>query len=120
MEMVRIGIIGTGGMGRHHSRSLLSGELENMELRAVCDVDESRLAQFPDQIGFTDSGELCRSGEVDAVIIATHHYAHTTLGIEALENGLHVLVEKPLSVHKSDCERLIRESTATKAANESA
>ena len=107
MEMVRIGIIGTGGMGRHHSRSLLSGELENMELRAVCDVDESRLAQFPDQIGFTDSGELCRSGEVDAVIIATHHYAHTTLGIEALENGLHVLVEKPLSVHKSDCERLI-------------
>jgi len=107
MDKVRIGIIGTGGMGQHHSRSLLSGKLENMELRAVCDVDEARLANFPDQLGFTDSGELCRSGEVDAVIIATHHFAHTTLGIEALENGLHVLVEKPLSVHKADCERLI-------------
>jgi predicted dehydrogenase len=44
---------------------------------------------------------------VDAVLIATPHYFHTTIGIDALDNGLHVLVEKPISVHKADCERLI-------------
>jgi predicted dehydrogenase len=42
----------------------------------------------------------------DAVLIATPHYDHTTIGIAALEAGYHVLVEKPISVHKADCERL--------------
>jgi predicted dehydrogenase len=44
---------------------------------------------------------------VDAVLIATPHFAHTTIGIAALDAGLHVLVEKPISVHKADAERLI-------------
>jgi predicted dehydrogenase len=44
---------------------------------------------------------------VDAVIIATPHYQHTTLGIAALKQGLHVMVEKPISAHKADAERLI-------------
>jgi predicted dehydrogenase len=56
---------------------------------------------------FADSGALIRSGEVDAVLIATPHYSHTSIGIDALENGLHVVVEKPISVHKRDCERLL-------------
>jgi predicted dehydrogenase len=43
----------------------------------------------------------------EAVLIATPHYAHTSIGIEALESGHHVLVEKPISVHKADCVRLI-------------
>ena len=57
---------------------------------------------------YSDSRELIRSGEVDAVIIATPHYFHTTVGIDAFEQGLHVLVEKPISVHKGRLrERLI-------------
>ena len=44
---------------------------------------------------------------MDAVIIATPHYQHTTLGIAALKQGLHVMVEKPISAHKADAERLI-------------
>ena len=47
------------------------------------------------------------SGLIDAMLIATPHYSHTTIGIAALQAGLHVLVEKPISVHKADCERLI-------------
>ena len=50
---------------------------------------------------------LIRSGLVDAVIIATPHYQHTTLGIAALNAGVHVMVEKPISAHKADAERLI-------------
>ena len=57
---------------------------------------------------FTDGEELIRSGLVDAVIIATPHYQHTTLGIAALKQGVHVMVEKPISAHKADAERLDR------------
>jgi predicted dehydrogenase len=44
---------------------------------------------------------------VDAVIVATPHYQHTTLGIAALEAGVHLMVEKPISAHKADAERLV-------------
>ena len=50
---------------------------------------------------------MIRSGDVDAVLIATPHYDHTTIGIDALNNGVHVLTEKPISVHKADAQRLI-------------
>jgi predicted dehydrogenase len=50
---------------------------------------------------------LLRSGLLDAVMIATPHYDHTPIAIEALGLGLHVLCEKPLAVQKADCERMI-------------
>lgn len=106
--MVRLGIIGIGVMGRAHVETLLSGEVEGCELCAVCNRHEDKLEPYKDTLKiYTDSRELIRSGEVDAVLIATPHYEHTTIGIDALEQGLHVLVEKPISVHKADCERLI-------------
>jgi len=107
MESVRLGIIGVGGMGSSHSRYLLEGDVKRCELTAVCDVVREKLKPFANLKTYTDSRKLIRSGDVDAVIIATPHYGHTTIGIDALKNGLHVLSEKPISVHKADCERLI-------------
>jgi len=104
---VRIGIIGVGGMGTFHARYLQAGEVRRAVLTAVCDVDPARLQPFAGLKTFTGSGELVRSGLADAVLIATPHYDHTRVGIDALEHGLHVLVEKPISVHKVDCQRLI-------------
>jgi predicted dehydrogenase len=57
---------------------------------------------------------MIRSGEVDAVLIATPHYDHTTIGIDALQHGVHVLVEKPISVHVADAQRLIAAHTDPK------
>ncbi len=95
-------------MGTYHAREVQDGKIARCELTAVCDVDEGMLKRFDDKIRkFRDSRELIRSGLVDAVLIATPHYDHTTIGIDALKQGLHVLVEKPISVHKADCERLI-------------
>jgi predicted dehydrogenase len=107
MDKVRLGIIGVGGMGSAHARYIMNGEVKRCELAAVCDIEKNKLDRFADLKTFTNSRELIRSGEVDAVLIATPHYDHTTIGIDALENGLHVLVEKPISVHKADCQRLI-------------
>ncbi len=107
MEKVRFGIVGLGNMGAAHAHQLLAGKIPRAELTAVADVIAARLDAFSSVQRFDDAEAMFASGAVDAVLIATPHYAHTTLGIAALEAGLHVLVEKPISVHKVDCERLL-------------
>ena len=110
MKTVRLGIVGVGGMGTNHAMHILEGMVSRCELAAVCDIDPARLKVFDKHEHvkrLTDSQKLIRSGEVDAVLIATPHYQHTTIGVDALRQKLHVLTEKPISVHKADCERLI-------------
>lgn len=109
---VRLGVIGVGGMGGVHARRVVAGEIERCRLTAVADVSENAVGPFDDGVmKFNDGMELIESGEIDAVLIATPHFSHTSLGTKALETGLHVLVEKPISVHKADCERLIAAHT---------
>lgn len=114
MYVVRIGIIGIGNMGSSHAKKIIAGEVPGAKLSALCDIDPKRLEGFPDQKHFSDGEEMINSGDIDAVIIATPHYPHTTLGIAALKAGVHTLVEKPISVHKADCERLIAAHTDKK------
>lgn len=108
---IRIGVIGLGVMGRYHANTLLEGKIARGRLAAVCDGFSAAREPFEGKVKtFSTTTELIQSGEVDAVIIATPHYSHTTIGIEAFEADLHVLVEKPISVHKADCQRLIEAS----------
>ncbi|MDX2055962.1 MAG: Gfo/Idh/MocA family oxidoreductase [Polyangiaceae bacterium] len=111
MEKVRLGIIGLGSMGSAHARWILEGKVPGLELAAVADIAPEQLAPFPTARHFETGGAMFASKSVDAVLIATPHFFHTTLGIEALAAGLHVLTEKPISVHKADCERLIAAHT---------
>lgn len=107
MEKIRLGIIGLGNMGQHHARNLLESKIARAELAAVCDAAPANLEKFPQLRGFATPEALFAAKAVDAVIIATPHFSHTSLGIAALEAGLHVMVEKPISVHRADAERLI-------------
>lgn len=108
MNTVRLGIIGMGNIGKYHADYLLNGKVTRAQLTAVADALAPLDAWAARGLQtFKDGEALIRSGAVDAVIIATPHYQHTTLGIAALEAGLHVMVEKPISVHKADAERLI-------------
>jgi len=106
MEL-RLGIIGLGNMGTGHLDNIVKGRCPRIRLAAVCDVQRERCAGAPGVPAFADSRELIRSGLCDAVLIATPHYDHTPIGIDALQQGLHVMTEKPISVHKADCQRLI-------------
>ena len=111
MAKVRLGLIGLGNIGQHHANYLGAGKVAGAELVAVCDAVPAKLEKFKSLKTFDDPEVLMQSGLVDAVIIATPHYQHTTLGIAALEQGLHVMVEKPISAHKADAERLIAAAT---------
>lgn len=107
MDKVRLGIIGLGNIGQHHAKYLASGLVPGAVLAAVASSSPEKRQQFKDLTVFQTGEELIASKAVDAVIIATPHYQHATLGIEALKHGLHLMVEKPIAAHKADAERLI-------------
>jgi len=99
MDKARLGVIGTGGMGTGHLRSIKG--VEEAELTAVCDVDQEvceRASAENEVPGFVDYKELVDSGLVDGVIVATPHYFHPPVSIYAMRHGVHVLSEKPVAV----------------------
>jgi predicted dehydrogenase len=106
MDKVRLGILGMGNIGKYHADYLSNKKVKRCELVAVCDP-VAPLDSYKPLKTFTDGEALIKSGEVDAVIISTPHFQHTTLGIAALDTGVHAMVEKPISSHKADAERLI-------------
>ena len=114
MNPTRFGIVGIGNMGNPHVKRFLENEIPGAIVTAVCDQDPAALLAFPQIKGWTSSAEMIRSGEIDALLIATPHYSHVPIGIDALQNGLHVLCEKPLAVHKADCQRLLAAHTNPK------
>jgi predicted dehydrogenase len=107
MNTVRVGIIGMGNMGKFHADYLLNQKVHRCQLTALASGTPSKLEKYKPLKIFENAEKLIHSGDVDAVLIATPHYHHTTQGMAALEAGLHVMVEKPISVHKADAERLL-------------
>lgn len=119
MDKVRVGIIGLGGMGSNHAGYLSRGEIAGAELAAVCDVDEARLAGVQEKYGegvqtFESADALFAAQCVDAVIVATPHYFHPPLVIQALESGHHAMSEKPAGVYT----RQVREMNEVAAKND--
>lgn len=116
--MVRIGVIGIGGMGSYHAGYLSRGEVADAVLAAVCDIDPARLewarANLPAEVRrFESADALFASHAVDAVLIATPHYQHPPLAVAAFGHGLHVLSEKPAGVYA----RQVREMNEAAAAS---
>ena len=104
MQTIRMGIVGVGIMGRRYYAMLRA--LPCVEVTALCVRHLETIDDLPGE-KFADYRLLCVSGQVDAVIIATPHYSHPLVAIEALRHGLHVLVDKPLAVHVADGHRML-------------
>lgn len=96
MKNVRVGVIGVGTMGERHCR-VYSG-LRNVTLVGIADLNDQRgrvVAAEYDTEYYQDYRRLLE--QVDAVSIATTTPSHFSLATEALEKGVHVLVEKPIT-----------------------
>lgn len=103
MSKVRIGIIGLGNMGSAHALSIYQGKIDNLELTAVCDIEENRLQWASQTFGtqvsqYSDYHLLLSSGLIDAILIATPHSLHPVIAVEAFAASLHVLTEKPAGI----------------------
>ncbi len=100
---LRVGIIGVGNIGSMHLNNFINGNIKNAKVTALCDIDSKNLYRLKDKLPedmkyFDNASELIKSGCVDGVLIATPHYDHPIIAIEALEAGLHVFCEKPAGV----------------------
>ena len=105
MEPIRTAVIGIGNMGTAHGVCLAEGKVDGLVLTAVCDTDPARREDFtrryPRVTAYPDIRALLASRCADAAIIAVPHPLHSALAGQALDAGLHVLVEKPLDVRLS-------------------
>ena len=113
MEKVKFGIIGIGNMGSAHVVKI--NNEKNCELTAVCDIDPEAFNRINEGIRsrlqlFTDPEKFLKEAEIDAVMISVPHYSHPDLAILAMRQGKHVIVEKPIAVHKAEAERMIAEA----------
>lgn len=113
---LRMAVIGVGNMGRLHVQDVHS--LANTLLVAVCDINRERADAAAAQYGvkaYYDYRDLLAGADLDGLLIATPHFDHTPISIAALQQGIHVLVEKPIAAHAKDASRMIDAYEAAQA-----
>ncbi|WP_102191453.1 Gfo/Idh/MocA family protein [Microbacterium aurantiacum] len=110
--MLRIGIIGTGGIADAHINGYLafSGQCEIVALADVVPGKAAQKAQdsgLSAAIGYDDPLRMIADARLDLVSIATPPSTHAALAIAALEAGIHVLVEKPMAPSLEECDAML-------------
>ncbi|MFB9274948.1 Gfo/Idh/MocA family protein [Cohnella cellulosilytica] len=113
---IRIGLIGAGNIGNVHLQEF--GKLgEECEFVAITDaylpLAEQRAKQYGIPVVSPSPEELIRREDVDAVIVGVPNQAHAPLTILALENGKHVLVEKPMGLDSAAAKEIVRAQKRT-------
>jgi len=106
MNKVRIGIIGVGYLGTQHARIL--SYLEEAELKSVADIDFQKALQIGNRHGvryFQNYEEMI--DDIDAAVVATDTSAHFSVSMNLLEQGKHVLVEKPITATVEQGDQLV-------------
>ncbi|PWH19381.1 MAG: gfo/Idh/MocA family oxidoreductase [Ardenticatenia bacterium] len=105
---MKVAVIGVGSMGVHHAR--IFSELPGTELVAVADTEPRRAEAVATRYGarpYTDYRQMLEKERPDAVSIAVPTALHEPVGLDALESGAHVLIEKPIAATPEGAQRLI-------------
>ena len=105
-EALRVGVFGTGALGRHHARIL--GTLAGVERIGIYDPRPEAAAAVAQDTGARtfDSFEALAGG-IDAAVVAAPTVAHAELAIALLEKGAHVLIEKPIASTLAEADSMI-------------
>jgi len=106
MKKIKCAVIGVGYLGRYHAEKYAT--LPNAKLIGVCDVDLKRGTEIANKYGVIATDDY-RSliGQIDAVSIATPTQSHFKIAKFFLENGVHVLLEKPITTTVAEADGLI-------------
>ncbi len=100
-DRLRVGVIGAGGNANGHMRALgRLAEQDNVEIAAVCDLYQPRLDAAAELTGgkpFTDYRKLLELKGLDYVTVSVPEHWHAQITLDAIDQGLHVYVEKPLT-----------------------
>ena len=114
-KTVKIGFIGTGGIGRYQMEKL--SKVADVQILAAADVSKDNLekakAQYKIEHVFTDWRKLVEMPELDAVSVCTPNGMHCEPTVAALKAGKHVLVEKPLAMNAKEGTQMVKAATAS-------
>ena len=114
-DKLQIGVIGCKGMGWANTNSML--KMEDVDLVAICDVDQSVIDQRLEDYAklrtnkptvYRDYRELLQNGDIDAVIVGTPDHWHCMPMVEAVQAGKHVYVEKPIANTIEECRLMVK------------
>ncbi|MGH9632412.1 MAG: Gfo/Idh/MocA family protein [Bryobacteraceae bacterium] len=114
-DRVRVACVGVRGQGKSHINAY--SKMENVEIAAICDIDESILDEriaMVEKMGknkparHTDLRKLLEDKEIDAISIATPNHSHTLQTIWACQAGKHVYVEKPCSHNVFESQQIVK------------
>ena len=111
MPKLRHAVVGVKGVGRGHLRSIR--QVPDAELVAVCDLDREAVEGVARELGvrpFTDYRALLSAGGIDAVSLCVPHSLHAPMTLDALDAGLHVLVEKPIANTVAEADRVVEKA----------
>ncbi len=113
MKKVRVGVIGVGYLGQFHAEKYAA--IPDTELIGVCDIDPVRAARIAEKLNtraFPDPSHLL--GQVDAVSVAVPTVFHYRIAKQFLKQGVHVLLEKPITATLEQADELIELATGKK------
>jgi len=111
-DLVRIGIIGCGGIANGKHLPSLS-KMAEVELVAFCDIVESRAQEAAKAYGvegakvYSDYTEMLKDSSLDVIHVLTPNDSHADISIAALEAGKHVMCEKPMAKTAADGRRMV-------------
>lgn len=115
MPRLKAGVIGVNGIGSTAHLPGYQALAEDVEIFAVCGLDEEKLQEVSKQYdvpySFTDYHKLLACQELDLVSICLPNFLHAPVVIEALEQGKHVICEKPLALNAEEV-RAIQKAAA--------
>lgn len=110
MKKVRIALIGAGNIANTHIDAYK--QLNNVEIAAICDIDEERLNQTADKFGIANrytsvEAMLEAEKDLDGADVCVWNCNHAKCTIAALNAGLHVLCEKPMAYTAKEAEEML-------------
>ena len=116
---VRTGIVGMG-IGRNNGRAISRNP--RGQVVALCDLLTDRMQAFAEELPepvkfYTDYKKMCKAPDIDAVFVGTPNQWHVPIALEAVQNGKHVLVTKPLADSEEAAQKLVVKAEAAGVVN---
>lgn len=102
--MLKIGLVGCGGISGAHVPGWQA--LDDCEIVAICDVRQEMMDKYPGPRQYLSFDEMLQKEELDIVDICLPTFLHPDYAIKAMEKGINVLCEKPISLNRDDVERV--------------
>ena len=113
-KIYKVAILGVGARGGDAYGKLLNEDSERFDIVALCDLRKERLERFSQQFNvkpencFTDEEEFFKEKRADLLLVTTQDKDHVRHAIKAFETGYDILLEKPVSDNKEECENLLK------------